>query len=930
MTSTPSLAKRVVRLTAVASVAAVLAACGESPDKMVSSARDYLAKGDAPAAIIQLKNGLQMAPENGEARFLLGKAHLEVRDFITAEKELRRALELNQPADAVLPPLARAMTELGQQEALVKEFGDRRLTDAQAQAMFQSLLGDAYLRRNDRAAAEKAYAAALQARNDYAPALLGRATLSAIEGRADDALVQIDAVIATAPKLAAAYGLKSDLLLGKGDRTGARMALEAAIESDTNFLPARLSLISLLADEREFEAADRLLQSTRKVAPKDLRVNYLDAALAFRKGELEKARRQVQQVLKVAPDHLPSMVLAGAIELQDKQYLAAESHLRNAVTRAPNHTGARQLLVQTYLRLGQPAKAKDALQPLVESGIPSDPRLQLLSGETYLASGDIQRATAFYQAAARTEKGQQVAARTRLGQIALASGRSEEGFRELEAASELDAGAYQADLAIIAGHLRRNEFDKAMAAVKSLEKKQPGNPLAFQMYGVVNLAKRDVPAARRSFDKAMELQPNYLPAAYNLAQLDIAEKRPEEARKRYEAMIARDDKNDQLYLALADLQIRTGAEPKAIAETLQRAAAANPQSVPARLALINFHLRSKDNKAAYAAAQSAMAALPGDPRILDAAGVAQEAAGEINQAIDTYNRLAGLQPQSPQPLLRVAALHARQKDTNKAIDALRRAQKLAPNARDLVPALVQVYMAADRVDDALKEAKALQKGDPKFAGGYALEGDILAAKRKYAEAEKAYREALRLEPKAEGLAIRLHRALADGGKKAEADAFAAKWIAENPKNLALRVYLGERELAAKNYKAAAAHYEAVIGIEPNNALALNNLAWIGGELGDPKALGYAERAVKIAPHSAAVLDTYGTLLLKKGDAQKGLEYLRGASELAPGRYDIRINYAKALARAGQRDLARKELEVLQSVPEDFPGKSEIPALLKAL
>jgi len=410
----------------------------------------------------------------------------------------------------------------------------------------------------------------------------------------------------------------------------------------------------------------------------------------------------------------------------------------------------------------------------------------------------------------------------------------------------------------------------------------------------------------------------------------VLAKKPGDAKKRYEAMIAKDDKNDQLYLALAELQARTGEEPKAVGETLQRAVSANPQSVPARLALVNFHLRNKDSKAALTAAQSAVAAMPGDARILDAAGVALEAAGEINQAIETYNKLAGLQPQSAQPLLRLAGLHARQKDTNKAIDALRRAQKLAPNARDLVPQLVQVYMAGNRPDEALKEVRGLQKSEPKFAGGYALEGDIFTAQRKFAEAERAYREALKLEPKAEAVAIRLHRALAEGGKSAEAETFARNWIAQNPKNLAIRIYLGERELAAKNYKAAAAHYQAAISVDGNNAVALNNLAWIGGELGDPKALGYAERALKIAPNSAPILDTYGMLLVKKGDTQRGLEYLKRAGELAPGRYDLRINYAKALAQAGQKDLARKELEALQAVPEDFPGKSEIAALLKGL
>jgi putative PEP-CTERM system TPR-repeat lipoprotein len=706
--------------------------------------------------------------------------------------------------------------------------------------------------------------------------------------------------------------------------------LEAAIEADAKFVPARLSLISLLVDEREYEAAGKLLQSTRKVAPKDLRVNYLDASLAYRQGELEKARQQVQLVLKNLPNHLPSLVLAGAIDLQSKSYTAAESSLRRAVARAPSHTGARQLLVQTYLRMGQPAKAKEALQPLIEGGMPADPRLQLLAGEAFLANGDVKRATEFYQAAAKAETGPQAAARTQLGLIALASGRSEEGFRELEAASELDAGAYQADLAIIAGHLRRKEYDRAMAAVKALEKKQPDNPLTFQMYGAVNLAKRDPEAARRSFEKALQLQPNYLPAAHGLAQLDVQAKKPGDAKKRYEAMIAADDKDDRLYLALAELQARTGEEPKVVGDTLQRAITANPQSVPARLALINFHLRQKDSKAALSAAQSAMAAMPSDPRILDATGVALEAAGEVNQAIETYNKLAGLQPQSAQPLLRLAGLHARQKNTGKAIDALRRAQKLAPNSRDVVPILVLVYLAGDRPDEALREVRLLQKREPKSAEGWYLEGDIYLAQRKFEDAARMYREALKLDPEAGSVAIKMHVALSGAGKQQEASAFAARWIAQHPKDAEMRVYLGDRELAANRLKAAASHFGAAVGIAPDNVAALNNLAWIGGELGDPKALGYAERALKLAPNSAAVLDTYGMLLVKKGEVDKGLSYLSRALTIAPGSNEIRLNYAKALIKAGKKEDARSELRTLQGAKENFKGKQEVAGLVQGL
>ena len=72
------------------------------------------------------------------------------------------------------------------------------------------------------------------------------------------------------------------------------------------------------------------------------------------------------------------------------------------------------------------------------------------------------------------------------------------------------------------------------------------------------------------------------------------------------------------------------------------------------------------------------------------------------------------------------------------------------------------------------------------------------------------------------------------------------------------------------------------------------------------------------------------LLVSSGDANKGLEYLARAVALAPDRNDIRLNYAKALVKAGKKDEARKELTQLGAVTQDFSGKSEVPALLKQL
>ena len=73
-------------------------------------------------------------------------------------------------------------------------------------------------------------------------------------------------------------------------------------------------------------------------------------------------------------------------------------------------------------------------------------------------------------------------------------------------------------------------------------------------------------AARVAFTKAVELSPTYLPAIVNLARLDIAEKKPADARKRLEALVAKDPKNEQALLALADVMARTGAPPADIAD----------------------------------------------------------------------------------------------------------------------------------------------------------------------------------------------------------------------------------------------------------------------------------------------------------------------------------------------------------------------------
>jgi predicted Zn-dependent protease len=136
--------------------------------------------------------------------------------------------------------------------------------------------------------------------------------------------------------------------------------------------------------------------------------------------------------------------------------------------------------------------------------------------------------------------------------------------------------------------------------------------------------------------------------------------------------------------------------------------------------------------------------------------------------------------------------------------------------------------------------------------------------------------------------------------------------------------------AKKDYATAAQYYRKVVDDQPNNVLALNNLAWVAGQLKDPKALEYAELANKLTPNQPAIMDTLGTLLVERGDTARGLELLHKASELAPQAGSIRLNLAKGLIKVGKKEAAKKELDELAKLGEKFPDQGEVEKLKQAL
>jgi putative PEP-CTERM system TPR-repeat lipoprotein len=902
----------------------LLAACGrDSTESLVKSARDYLAKGDSSAAVIQLRNALQKAPDSGEARYLLGTALSERRDPEGAVKELRKALQLGYPADEALPALARALIEDGDAKELVAEFGNTTLGSPDAQAAFKTTIGNALLSLGKSKEAEVAFNEALAAKADYADALLGLATLQAASGDIDGSKKIVDAVLAQPKPPLEASLFKARLLVAENQPDAAAALLMKVLDANPDYLLARYPLISLLIDKGDLEQASAQVSAIKKITKLDRRAYYFGALIAARRGDLPAAREAIQTALSGGFEHVPSLLLAGEIEYRAKQFNQAEDYLRRALKGSPGLLYAQRLLAATYLRLGSPARALEVLEQPLSRGT-RDPQLMTVAGEAYLAVGDFPKAAQYFaQTTALDPKN--AAARTRLGQARFAEGDTEGAIRDLEAASAMDPNASPADLALIANLLRQKQFDQALAAVGRLEQKQPNNPMVYNLKGLVYLAKRDIGTARANFERAVQIQQDYFPAIGNLALLDRIDKKPDVARKRYEALLEKNPTNEQALLGLASLLQSLGNDPNEIESLLKKAVTANPQSINARNALVTFYARKGDGKQALLAAQEANAALPDDPRTLELLGQMQQATGDAAQAVGTFNKLVAAQPGAVVPLVRVAGALVALKDYDKAIEKLREALKINPDFYEANRDIVAIYLMSGRTDQALLEIKAIQRRQPGDMRGYVLEGDFWGGQQKWPQAEQAFRAAQKHAPDDGIVAMKLHITMTNGGKPAAADLAVDKWLQEHPKDVIVRNYLAENALKQKDYRAAARHYQALIVQQPDNALVLNNLAWVTGELGDPKALSYAEKASTLAPTNASILDTLGMLLVKKGDVTQGLEKLQKAAQLAPNQADIRLHVAKALIQAGDKAAARKELEALAQASSQATGKSATEA-----
>jgi len=198
------------------------------------------------------------------------------------------------------------------------------------------------------------------------------------------------------------------------------------------------------------------------------------------------------------------------------------------------------------------------------------------------------------------------------------------------------------------------------------------------------------------------------------------------------------------------------------------------------------------------------------------------------------------------------------------------------------------------------------------------------------EARRFFGEALEIDPQSvdamTGLALNLVHGLADGWTdspqedEVRAKQLLAVALERDANHPMARVAMGLLRRYQNRLSDAQAELEMAIGLDPNNADALRQLAITLLFLGEPEAaIPNLERAIRLNPRDPNLAAYYwplGQCHLLLGQVDEAIAFLRKACASWPWEYFLHLNLAGALGLKGDLDEAQAALaEALRLKPE---------------
>ncbi|MEJ2522657.1 MAG: tetratricopeptide repeat protein [Gammaproteobacteria bacterium] len=499
-------------------------------------------------------------------------------------------------------------------------------------------------------------------------------------------------------------------------------------------------------------------------------------------------------------------------------------------------------------------------------------------------------------------------------------------------------------------HFSAGRYDEARKAFRRATELEPGQTGPWTKLGILQMEADDLLEAEASLLRAIRIDMDNRVAHQRLGMLYEYQGRFAEAVREYRlGLEGTDNSYVGVAVPLARLLNRAGAY-EATLETLAPRVPPGSSNATAQRLLATAYLQTRQPGKAEERFSAALKADPDSWEALLGVAASRRALGEPERAVPLLEEINTKRPDWAAGFVEMGETQLALGNEAAAAEAFDRAGALAGNGAYTANRMAQYYIDTDRRELAEKQfARAIESGVAD-ANTYSRYSELLLAVGKTSEGERVLREGVEAFPDSPFLRARMGAYLAaltrydeavteleaafemapdspdivrlltlaqERAGDAEAAALTAARLYELQPRADVAAFYAARLTAAGQDEAAARVYRDVLAADPDNPLALNNLAIIlagEGEFEEAEAL--ARKANAQVADNPQIMDTLGSILQRRGENAAALSLLDDAVALQPGLAVAHYHRGLALSGLGRGDEAAAAFrEALRLAPE---------------
>jgi len=676
-----------------------------------------------------------------------------------------------------------------------------------------------------------------------------------------------------------------------------------------------------------------LLQKNLLQNPNDQTSRMLLARSYERAGELQLAISTYREALGRSPDDLRIIVPTVAALYSAKEYDEAELILNRASEQKLYHPELQKLQFKSHLRHGQLDSASDILQELLSN----DPNNQAACLSLALLKMQQDHFDEAGELLANLKTHDPNSLPLTAAQIQL-SIRQDDSAEALRLCEEIVNNLNNASAYILRARTYAT-LGQTERATEDLERATAAEPNNVEVWVARSDFYRSIgqpDEAIANIQQALSLFPNNVQIQRRAISLMLASKEPGWVRKGrallYQAL-GSNPQDIELRLFKAGSLLAEGTAPAIENATriLQKITDEQPENNRAWVMLGESLLRQGESGKAIDTALRGLAHNPSDRTLLMLKARAEAARSPI-LAIPTLRVMYELDPNDAGAAMLLANTYIQAGEPEKAESLLRKQLTtcdVSARRRCKIALAVAMYKNGSEAE-AQKEFDSLQESEPNDPGPLLAQVGLLKDDRLWSLLNQKVIDWYQKHPEDNRTLIAVAkdlRAIEDNQAKKTAEGI-LRMVLENEPNSteAMSVLAIMLEMAGRSAETVEL-YQQLLKLEPNNLVAINNLAWIMSEKQGKyqEALELAQRGLKVAPQYMDLIDTRGMVYYRLGEFNKAVQDFTSCIKLypssAPAGVASRFHLARAYTKLGQKNKAIEYLKQALDLESRIGGLS---------